>query len=308
MGFSLDPGQPLPDEIRRVAGERLADARRRLDNDTDEPFDTRVHEARKRTKEVRAVVRLVRDELGKRAYQREKARLRDAAALLAPVRDAQVLCEVVDGIDDAEVDAGALGRARQALEAQLRSEKARAAQARSAQRMSQMVAAAADGVAEWPLERDRWRVVRPGVHRAYEQGRAGYAAVAAGSTDEQVHEWRKRVKDLWYAVRLMTPAWPAVLKPTAEEIHRLSDLLGDHHDLSVLAARLGDLPVDAGDRDALAGWAGERQARLRRDAVDLGGRVYAEAPGAFTDRLSEIAKHARRQARLEPEPDSALAA
>lgn len=303
MGFALDPAQPLPDEIRRVARERLADARRRLDNETDEPFGERVHEARKRAKEVRAVLRLVRDEIGKPTYRRENARLRDAAALLAPVRDAQVLHQIVDGVADAGVagvDADALNRVRARLDEQLRSEKARAAQARCAQRMSQEVAAAADAVAEWPLPRDRWRVVRPGLARAYARGRDGYAAVASGAADEQVHEWRKRVKDLWYDVRLVTPAWPEVLGPTAEEVHRLSDLLGDHHDLSVLVARLGELPLDGSDRDALVAWASARQDRLRRDAVDLGGRLYAEEPAAFTARISEICKLARRQRRAEP--------
>lgn len=299
MGFALDPAQPLPDELRRVARERLTDARRRLDNETGEAFDTRVHEARKRTKEVRAMLRLVRDEMGKRAYQRENARLRDAARLLAPLRDAQVLREVVDGIDDPSVDAGALDRARQGLDARLRSEKARAVQARSAQRMSEMVAAATDAVAQWPLTRDRWRVVRPGLRRAYARGRAGYAAVAGLGTDEQIHAWRKRVKDLWYDVRLVKPAWPQVLGPTAEEVHRLSDLLGDHHDLSVLVAHLDELGLAPDDRDALVAWATARQGRLRRDAVDLGGRLYAEEPDAFVARISDVYKRARREHRGE---------
>lgn len=96
MPFALSLSEPLPSEIRRVARERLRDAHRRLEKKTDDPFDVRVHEARKRTKEVRALLRLTRDEIGRDAYKRENARLRDAARLLAPVRDAQVLARMIE--------------------------------------------------------------------------------------------------------------------------------------------------------------------------------------------------------------------
>lgn len=38
------------------------------------------------------------------------------------------------------------------------------------------------------------------------------AQAQAKPSVENLHEWRKRVKDLWYQVRLLTPLWPGMLK------------------------------------------------------------------------------------------------
>src|ERR687888_223363 len=66
-------------------------------------------------------------------------------------------------------------------------------------------------------------------------GAAGPAAVRAEPADAAVHEWRKRSKDLWYHLRLLRDGRREVLAPAADRAHELSDLLGDHHDLAVLA-------------------------------------------------------------------------
>lgn len=165
--------------------------------------------------------------------------------------------------------------------------------------MTAMVAEAYGAVADWPLTQDRWRALRGGLQRSYARGRAGCATVSAGGSDEQVHEWRKRVKDLWYQQRLLTPACPELLEPTAQEMHRLTDLLGDEHDLSVLITRLDGLPLAEEDRQRVAEWAAVRQAELRRSAIDLGTRLYAESPKAFVTRIGEVYKLARRGSRIE---------
>jgi hypothetical protein len=103
---------------------------------------------------------------------------------------------------------------------------------------------------------------------------------------ELLHEWRKRAKDLWYHLRILRGAWPALLGETADEAHRLTELLGDHHDLTVLAE-------DAARRPGLLGKAeprvqsliARRQGELLEDAVVLGSRLYAEKPDAFGARL-----------------------
>ncbi len=58
--------------------------------------DERIHQARKQLKRARANLRLLRDAIGKRAYARENAALRDAARPLSGVRDAMVLIQTLD--------------------------------------------------------------------------------------------------------------------------------------------------------------------------------------------------------------------
>jgi CHAD domain-containing protein len=108
--------------------------------------------------------------------------------------------------------------------------------------------------------------------------------VRAGAGAETVHEWRKRVKDLWYQLRLVRKAWPDQLDPLAEDAHALADQLGDHHDLTVLAADLAGRE-ELAESGVLAALIERRQSELLDAALKLGARLYAEKPKAFERRL-----------------------
>ena len=51
--------------------------------------DERAHDARKQLKQARAVLRLLRAELGDTVYRRENRVLRDASRTISPLRDAK---------------------------------------------------------------------------------------------------------------------------------------------------------------------------------------------------------------------------
>ena len=96
-------------------------------------------------------------------------------------------------------------------------------------------------------------------------------------TATNLHEWRKRVKDLWYQQRLLEDTWPGVMKAQAKEAKKLSKLLGEDHDLAVLAEHVDDARAPRADRRAP-----RRAARASR--ATLGRRIYAERPKAFARR------------------------
>ena len=157
--------------------------------------------------------------------------------------------------------------------------------------MLEALRAAERRVEDWPLGDAGWEHLLAGVARAYARGRDAFAAARAEPTPELLHAWRKRAKDLWYHQRLLAPAWLGVLGAQAEEAHVLSELLGDDHDLAVLAARLADgaaplTPVVDAERAALLALVEQRSGELRTAAAQLGRRVYAESPKAFARRLA----------------------
>ncbi len=148
-----------------------------------------------------------------------------------------------------------------------------------------MIEQGLEGIQRWPVEGDCWKLVGGEVKRAYRRGRRAMAATAADPSEESFHEWRKRAKDLWYQLRLLGPAWSGPLSAVAEEAHRLTDLLGDHHDLAVLREDLHERQLGEEETRALEAAIDARQAQLAGEALDRGRRLYAERPKAYGRRL-----------------------
>lgn len=290
--FRLDDNR-LVDGIRRVVDEQIDKAIAELRGETDRSRDQEVHEARKRCKRLRALLRLIRDQLGRDIYRRENVMIRDAARLLAPVRDAQVLVNTLDdvvGRSDGALDADAVNDTRRAL---------KAAHSRLRQQLLYRGTATEQAVAGlatvqqrsqgWPLDDVRFDDLRPGVARVYRRGRVAMQQAYREPDPEHFHEWRKRVKYLWHHLELLQPAWPGLLHALADETHDLSDLLGDEHDRTVLEQRLSERPDLVTDPDVvrlLTVALADQRAALRAAARPLGARIYAESPEAFVDRLA----------------------
>jgi hypothetical protein len=91
------------------------------------------------------------------------------------------------------------------------------------------------------------------------------------------------VKDLWYHLTILHSAWPPVMNALADEAHRLSEHIGDDHDLSVLLAWAEEhAPASAA---AIQGPVGQRRAELQADAFEIGARLYADKPREFVGRI-----------------------
>ena len=289
--YRLRSKEKPSDGMRRIAAGRAKCAIERLGRDAEKELGPAVHEARKDLKKLRSSLRLVRDEIGDRAYRTENARYRDAGRLLSGPRDAEVKMETLESLFGKYPDD--LERERYARFAEaLREERDAAAEAdgetgRAIEQAIGEISAGLERIADLPQRRDSWELVEGGFERSYRRGRKAYRACAQDPADETVHEWRKRVKDLWYQQRILRKAWDGPVGASADESHELSDLLGDHHDLAVLAAdardrpELFDLPSEL---DALLAAARQRQDELISEALDRGARVYAEKPKAFLRR------------------------
>lgn len=260
MPYAFVSGEPLSAAIPRLMLEQLDRAAGYL-------AEADVHNARKRIKEIRAVLRLVRRPLGDQ-FAVENRWYRDAARTLASARDAEAVLEAL---------------AKLPLEARVK-RRARRVLARRDMPASPATLSLDDArvrLAGWPELSDDFATIGEGLDRTYRDGRRDLALVGEEASAHNLHEWRKRVKDLWYHTQLLRPVWPEVLKAHAAVLNTLSDHLGDHHDLHVLDALAveHDLPEV---RAAIA----TRLPELETAALTLGTRIYAERPRAYGRRLA----------------------
>jgi CHAD domain-containing protein len=291
MAFRLSFDRDLNDSLRQIAREELTEAVRLLREDYAEDPGTAVHEARKNLKKTRALLRLARSGLGKETYRAENAAIRDAARLISGARDADVMFQTVDLLakrEDARVSADEFAELRSRLGQSLGDGPALDRSGPAA--VIDALGAVLDRLDGWPLDCE-WPTIGRGIARAYRRGRNAFVEADVNPTTELLHDWRKRVKDLWYHQRLLTDAWPAVLGVQSEEAHRLSELLGDDHDLGVLAERASG----NGDTGILE-LVGEARAEHLRDARRLGRRVYAETGAAFATRIQAYLRSAEAEA------------
>jgi CHAD domain-containing protein len=293
MSYRFRKPDRLAFEVRRVAGERLEHALRQLDEKLGEHPAKAVHEARKDLKKTRSLLRLVRDSLGEERYRAENDRLRDAAHLLAGAREADAkvesLAALIEHVGD-EMGQVASNEARAWLTA-LRAQRGTHPEVhQSATQAAALIRRSRDEARLWALGYGSFEIVGPGLRRTYRQGRRLLDETAQDPSDETTHEWRKRVKDLWYSLRLVGAAWPPVLSPTADQAHKLSELLGDHHDLgevrlAIEAGGIGLLPEASAE---LLGHVRARQTKLHDEAISIGQRLYAEKPGGYVTRLEGL--------------------
>lgn len=124
MAYRLLDHEPAADGLRRIAREQADHAIDRLENHSKEDRDEAIHDARKAFKQVRAILRLTRDQLGDDAYRNQQTVFRRSERRLSDARDAHTLVETASGLAGAAKDAGATGAYQEVRRALVRHRKA----------------------------------------------------------------------------------------------------------------------------------------------------------------------------------------
>ena len=288
MAYRIERDEPLSDAIRRIIHEQIDHALDDIQNASDET-DRAVHEVRKRCKRIRAALRLVRDELGE-TYSKENAWYRDTARRISELRDQTALIETLDAWADQQ-------NAADEQTALIREQLVEQKQAFVAEKADpkEMLARVADELSRakqrvelWKLELQSFDSLRPSLGRVYRRGRRAMPRAYQLRTVEAFHQWRKRAKYYRYHVKLQESVWPAFFEMCYSEFHRLTNLLGDDHDLSMLLQNIQQQPGDfAAGRVATVVIAIEHHRdHLREQAHRLGKRLYAERPKDHLNRLA----------------------
>lgn len=295
MVFRFQLIEPFDAGFRRLMLEQIERAEQELSSTGDRAVA--VHEMRKSMKRCRALLRMVRPAIGGNIFHGENARFRSAAHHLGGARDQHVIMETLAKLEAADDGANApmFVKARKAI----------------ADRGDTGVTPGAIAETLKLLEEGRealqgiefggetgFAMVREGLEETYRRGRKAFRTAYDHATDEHVHEWRKTVQQHWRQMAALEVSWPDTMKARAGMARRLSQLLGDDHDLAVLIA-FASGHLDTKTARGLIASARAAQARIRVEAQPLGSQLYYEKPKALGARIAHYWHSAERFALME---------
>ncbi len=300
--FRLHPGELLGVGLKRLGVEAIDEAISGF-YEGEEMFREAVHTTRKSAKRIRAMLRLVRYEVGEQVYQFENAWMRDTARLLSEVRTSSVMAQGVADIRDMYGSLLAEGTFDDVLERTTilrdRTEQRVMEDPNIVPQVVSNLERARGRYESWPTDPDAksvyrigirhdYRAIGPGLKATHTRGRRQMVAAYQAPSPESFHRWRKRVKYLRHQMEILTPLWPEVMIGTAITLDRISELLGQDHDLAELLRSLADRPdlcPNPLERSLMSALAEQRRADLQTASRILGRRIYAETPSALAGRM-----------------------
>ncbi|HKT78756.1 MAG TPA: CHAD domain-containing protein [Vicinamibacterales bacterium] len=273
MAFSLRKGERLSKGLPRLVRRQLRSA---IDQLEGEPSSDTVHEVRKSIKKVRAILELVRDDFD---VDRERKQLQRVAHMLSPMRDADAVAASANRIfkGSSELRAMVEHERVQQLSAFVRE-----GHHDDAIKALKQVKRSAK---HWDWKKTNLDSALAGVRRDYKRARKAMDEARATASGEAFHEWRKRVKTLWYAMRLLGS--DGTLAARVSSLDHLQTWLGEDHNLVVMRRRIERLRRRDSSRsgDAIAIEVRRRQDELRRKALGAGAKLFKSKPKPFAKDL-----------------------
>ena len=292
MSFAFKRKECIADGVCRIARKQVDKALKTCAKNSPES----IHTTRKQIKKVRALLRLVRCSVGKKKFESALDNLRKAAGYLAGPRDSHVQLQALKGLTrphGRKSSTHAFSQIRAALkqESTEQAEKLRAGD--GARKVRQILSKMPRQFARLSFREEGWNILGPSIKKACDAAQQARDCALHDSVPENFHEWRKRVKDLLYTLELLKPIWPEQMSAFCAEFEKLTDLLGDDHDLEMLRQTVIKKSVNVdleGETQRLLPLIETRQIELRKYALKLGNHFFNEKTSLFTDRLHQYWK------------------
>jgi CHAD domain-containing protein len=287
MDVALQTDEPLRTGLLRVADNLVKNAVERVRNPTSDRVED-LHFVRVTIKRLRAILRLIRPAIKKRAFDRENVRLRTAARRLSIARDADVAGQTLATLPFAkqsEMDSAAVAlagfRKNGAPEADMsKTMKVTALDLDQTRR----------NLHRLRISRHEWKAIEPGVRKVYRQCRKRMKRALGHGDDDAYHKWRIRIKSLYYELQMLQSVWPARLTKMVAGLNKLQDQIGADHDLVVLKRSLYRSPDRFGGSESVERVlrsVNDKRRKLRRTTDPLGKAIFDRTPRSFVRELGQ---------------------
>jgi len=292
MSRKTDPSEHLASRaLAALLRDILASGRKPLDT-PDMTDAVAVHDLRKALKRWRALLRLIAPVVGQEA-DALRLEARDVARLMATARDGRAALEAFADLGEDLPTLSPRSRATIAERLALIGASAEAATLTPAlkEQVSATLARAALVVERWPTTSFGSTDATKQLTATYRRVRAAVPEDWSTADPETLHGFRQRVVEHRYQMELVEALWPKLIRLWISEAQRLRDRLGAHQDLVVLQRLTEPHQPLAPWRSRLTPLIAARQAAHVATAKRLTGRLFAEKPKGFRQRLAALWKH-----------------
>lgn len=302
MKFKFKRKESVAEAVQRISRGCVDEA---LDGLKEKEKFEAIHSVRKEIKKLRAVLRLVRGEIGEGPFKKGNRCLREAADELAGPRDAYVQVKALDGLAPHRALKCSSQHFREmhtALAKECHEKAIRFRKSGSAKVVQRLLRRQSAKFEKLQIEKGGWSLIGAAIKRSYSAGREALEQARLDPSAENFHEWRKRVKDLWHYVQLLQPAWPRQMSAMTKVLEELGEYLGDDHDLHMLKqATIRKLVHNGpeGETGRLIEVIDARRRELQIAALTVGSGFYAAKPSSFCDELHRYWKAWRSRSKKE---------
>ena len=248
-----------------------------------------MHEVRKALKRWRALLRLLGRPLGEQADQM-RSEARELMRGIAGARDAQSALDALSDLRKADLPLSptSVETIRTRLTERRDAAEAKAFTKTMRNRLSRYFDYATLSLERWPLKAIDFDIVTDGLTATYRRARQLLPDSWADAEAEHLHDLRRRVVEHRHQMDLVEPLWPRLGKVWAEEAQRLRNRLGSCQDLAVLTEFTTPHQPLAPWRSRLAPLIAARRGAHLKTAQRLAGRLFAEKPKAFRQRIAAL--------------------
>jgi CHAD domain-containing protein len=291
VAFRLKQGAPIAVEVRRIVLRQLELAISELHSVGDPQSDEAVHDARRRVKKIRAIIRLVGPVLNGsgRSVDRDLSKV---SRLLAPVADGQGVVETLEelahryakALPKVTLEAARLGVIRNS---------ARADHEAATRGIVEIAASTLrherKRIKQWRIGARGFKAIAPGLEDSYRRARRMMIHAWSKPPPSRFHSWRRCVKDHWFHVRLVEGRCGHHLLTHQRRIEALDGILGEYHNVILLRDVLTkDTALTREEIARCLRVVARYQRVLRRHAETLGVRVFTERPRRFVRRVRHL--------------------
>ena len=237
MAYRFSADESLACAIPRIAREQVEGALTALQDDS-QPIDSRVHEARKHIKRLRALLALVAPVVDAGPLQDFKALLRSTAHTLAGLRGEAALAESFASLYEHYEHELSSGEAERIQAALAGSVEAKTAVEDTLQTARQTLVKGCSLTSTLRPSKAGWPALKKGFRATYRRARRAHAKARSQPSAECLHAFRTPAKRHFYQLQLFEAVAGEKVTDRRKALNELGERLGDHHDLSLLLEEL----------------------------------------------------------------------